>query len=465
MIYDIGFNKTYDEDDFTLTNTSFTASTIEISGQVINFASSAGLENAVVRAENLTNPNDPDPENTPLNGTYEFKPFDGSSYDISVEINGDKLGGNGCVNSMDLDTLMEHILGRSVFTEPFEYIAGDVSEDGSITTYDALQLNKELVGNTPNQFNRNWTGMSLDEYSGYSTPASGVPTIDGKISLNNVTSSSTLNDFYAIKGGDVDKSCAGAIATLSFTEKQENLRLAKLSQQSLVKGEFARIPIYGPDYTSTNVISLSFKPIADVKVLGTESGSIEVKDFNFNISDKVIDFLWATSNVQGTRIDKDEPLFFIKVESLAAIENVGSRIKLKNHRPYTNIVTKLGSKEYSSIQMLESSSFPDLGGIGVSTDIAKSHRNHFSVLVSPNPVSSVFDLSIFSKNTYQVEADLKIIQGSTGALISTRSILLHPGNNVFFIDELNGKPGGFDVYKLFIDGGNSLASGKFIKLK
>ena len=187
MIYDIGFNKTYDEDDFTLTNTSFTASTIEISGQVINFASSAGLENAVVRAENLTNPNDPDPENTPLNGTYEFKPFDGSSYDISVEINGDKLGGNGCVNSMDLDTLMEHILGRSVFTEPFEYIAGDVSEDGSITTYDALQLNKELVGNTPNQFNRNWTGMSLDEYSGYSTPASGVPTIDGKISLNNVT--------------------------------------------------------------------------------------------------------------------------------------------------------------------------------------------------------------------------------------------------------------------------------------
>ena len=291
MIYDIGFNKTYDEDDFTLTNTSFTASTIEISGQVINFASSAGLENAKVIAINNTVDITNQEDTTPISGNYTIAPFNGTSYDIGIVVKGDTLGGNGCVNSIDLDTLMEHILGRNVFTEPFEYIAGDVSEDGSITTYDAVQLNKELVGNKSNEFNRNWTGMSLDEYSGYSTPASGVPTINGKISLNNVTSSSTLNDFYAIKGGDVDKSCAGAIATLSFPEKQENLRLAKLSQQSLVKGESARIPIYGPDYTSTNVISLSFEPIADVKVLGIESGSIEVKDYNFNISDKVIDFL------------------------------------------------------------------------------------------------------------------------------------------------------------------------------
>ena len=158
--------------------------------------------------------------------------------------------------------------------------------------------------------------------------------------------------------------------------------------------------------------------------------------------------------------------FSILSGKTVAIENVGSRIKLKNHRPYTNIVTKLGSRAYSSIEMIESSSFPDLGGVGVTTDVAKSHRNLFSIGVSPNLVSSIFELSISSKITHQVKADLKIIQGSTGALISTRPILLYPGNNVFFIDELNGKPDGLYVYTLAIDGEEGgLASGKFIKSK
>ena len=167
--------------------------------------------------------------------------------------------------------------------------------------------------------------------------------------------------------------------------------------------------------------------------------------------------------MQGTRIDKDEPLFFIKVESLAAIENVGSRIKLKNHRPYTNIVTKLGSKEYSSIQMIDPSSYTGLGDLDIATDRPHSQRENYSISVFPNPISSNFELFVSSKLSQEANAELRVIQSANGSLVSSRSIILNPGDNVFIIDDLNNMPSGFYIYSLSIDGQDKLLSGKILK--
>jgi len=71
--------------------------------------------------------------NLPTNSTYEVRPRENS--DVS----------NG-VTALDLVLVKRHILGVDVFVSPYQMIAADASNDGRVTTFDILELQRLILG-------------------------------------------------------------------------------------------------------------------------------------------------------------------------------------------------------------------------------------------------------------------------------------------------------------------------------
>ena len=107
------------------------------------------------------------------------------------------------VTTQDALLISKHILGIEPFTEPQQYIAADVNQDGHITTYDVVVLRKVILGisnNFPN--NKSWRFWPSD----YEFPNSANPLVplvpEG---YNQIHMTTTIhNIFYGVKLGDVN---------------------------------------------------------------------------------------------------------------------------------------------------------------------------------------------------------------------------------------------------------------------
>ncbi len=114
------------------------------------------------------------------------------------------------VTTLDVDLIKAFLLGYTSYcwTYPWQSIAADANMSGTISIADIVLLEKVVQGGQYTM--ESWTFIPTDEYVQLSTPYCNnqySPTFDPYIDLLNFQSSTMVEDFVAVKVGDVDGSC------------------------------------------------------------------------------------------------------------------------------------------------------------------------------------------------------------------------------------------------------------------
>lgn len=140
---------------------------------------------------------------TDLNGYYQFNnsiPI-AINYTITPVKDNDPLNG---VSTFDLVLINRHILGYEPFTSPYKMIAADVNNNGSITTFDLVELRKLILG-IYSDFPDNTSWRFVDKSYKFPMPSNPWTEIfpESK-SVWNFQTNNLDDDFVAIKIGDVN---------------------------------------------------------------------------------------------------------------------------------------------------------------------------------------------------------------------------------------------------------------------
>lgn len=129
----------------------------------------------------------------------------GGSYTVRPMHNRDARNG---VSTIDLVNIQKHLLGQSAFTTPYQYIAADANNSGSVTAIDILQLRKLILGLADTlPSNTSWRFIDkahvfADPHNPWLSPWAETYTISPfASSLNDV-------DFDAVKVGDLNASAS-----------------------------------------------------------------------------------------------------------------------------------------------------------------------------------------------------------------------------------------------------------------
>ena len=132
-------------------------------------------------------------------GSFEYQVEKGADYTVSPKKDKQPLNG---VSTFDLVLMQKHILGLQTFDSPYNYIAADVNQSGTVTAFDMVitrQLILNIITDFPN--NESWKFVNM----AYPMNAPN-PLIEGYEQEHTITAinENVLLDFMAVKVGDIN---------------------------------------------------------------------------------------------------------------------------------------------------------------------------------------------------------------------------------------------------------------------
>ena len=133
-------------------------------------------------------------------GNYIFENLPaGQTYNVKSYYNGQAANG---ISSTDLVLTARHILDLTMFSDPYQLIAADVNNNGSISASDLVQMKRVLLG-LSDTFSNNSSWRFLDatfSFTGLDTPVREIIMIELMSDTSNV-------NFIGVKIGDVNGNC------------------------------------------------------------------------------------------------------------------------------------------------------------------------------------------------------------------------------------------------------------------
>ncbi|WP_425420174.1 T9SS type A sorting domain-containing protein [Phaeodactylibacter xiamenensis] len=202
---------------------------------------------------------------TENDGAYVFTNLTaGLDYTITPQRDGDYLNG---VSTFDLVLISKHILGVGPLSTPYQRIAADVNNSGSITTLDLIQLRK-LILSIDTEFSNNTSWRFVEEAYVFPDPsnpwAEQFPEV---ININDLPATSIMDaDFVAVKIGDVNGDAAAnsfAVVdersyegTFALQTDEQELKAGNEYRVSFTAAELARIEGYQATLTLSNGVEL-----------------------------------------------------------------------------------------------------------------------------------------------------------------------------------------------------------------
>ncbi|MFK7933230.1 MAG: HYR domain-containing protein [Saprospiraceae bacterium] len=226
---------------------------------------------------------------------------------------------NNGVSTLDLIMISKHILGSKPLASPYDMIAADVNNSGSITTLDLINVRKvilQLSDEFPN--NHSWRFIPRDyEFINVNNPcAEAFP--EWK-EIDQLMEDELNMDFIAIKIGDVNHS---AIPNeLAGTDERSLVDISTLSidNQPLAKGESYQVPVYLQQNTDLAGLQFSFKTNEKVRLQNIVSDALtDLNETHFSINENENQL--TLSYDQAVEIDATEPLFFIEIIAEETVE-------------------------------------------------------------------------------------------------------------------------------------------------
>ena len=211
----------------------------------------------------------------PLNQNYLIKP----SY-VDMMLNG--------VSTLDLVHIQRHILSLASLDSPYKVLAADFNRDQSVTAADIVKLRQIIIGlvvDSPSI--ESWMFVKKDQ--SFFDQLAPWPYIED-ISIVNLLSSITDQDFVAIKVGDVDGSAAVNGLNPAEIRRGQNLELYT-ADASVSAGAVIRVPIRLQKESDLKGFQFSLLHHG-LELISIESSSIHIDESNYYTKESILNISW-----------------------------------------------------------------------------------------------------------------------------------------------------------------------------
>ena len=255
------------------------------------------MANATVAAEQLTD----------VSGEFLFEEVE-IDQTYTLEMSRETRFDDG-LTTLDLLLMQRHILGLGLLDTPYKIIAGDVDNNGRVTSADLVKMRRVILGIDADFGDKqaNWTFIEADHqfnnpYVPFPLPESIVvePTDDGMLSI----------EVISVKHGDVNGSNEVSSRLKAKVRSSVNHVLSVGSAIRSVGSKTYDLPIYADD---TDLLALQFGiRLADqvddfVKLW---SDQIAISNDDYIIDGPELKMAWTSGDVT---IDITQPLFYIRI--------------------------------------------------------------------------------------------------------------------------------------------------------
>lgn len=248
---------------------------VDFAGEVLTAAKDYKMENVQITLE--TNSDLREVAFTEVDGRFRFENVpDDLEYKVRAVFDEDYRSG---VTTLDIILIQKHILGVKVMTDPYQLIAADVSNSGSISGLDLIQIRKLILGINDN-FPKNSSWRFVDknyQFSDSSKPWGWQEYVD----LAGIAGNYLQADLAGVKIGDVNGSYSGQ-GMLDASVRQAPFRVVG-EDQRFEAGEQVRVILDVSESIQVEGFQVAFNFSKEIlKLLGVKGETIGLGADHYN---------------------------------------------------------------------------------------------------------------------------------------------------------------------------------------
>lgn len=356
---------------------------------------------------------------TTFDGNYHMESTARSNCALTPVKDTDPANG---VTTADIITIRRHVLAIEPFTSPYQLIAADVNNNGSVTSYDLLLIQR-LILNINQEFADvpSWRFVPAD----YEFMDGSFTDFPESISVNNFTTDQNNLDFIGIKMGDVNRTAVPNFNTPVNTRSNEQ-EVIIIENKNYQRGDIFTVDLQMPSSSIGHQFALNY----DESQLELVEVISNVGQENFSVTaNRMVMLWWQTDEV------------------------LQPQIKLK-------LSAKQNGQLQDVLQLLTNDIPAEVYDTDLKTSpLALQFTNSTSMLdvdVSPNPAVENITVHFDSLENSLVTVSLL---HSSGGVITTWKNDKQFNHKTFNISDLNN-----GIYFLIIDNGIEQIVKKIIKI-
>ncbi len=358
---------------------------------------------------------------TGVDGAFVFDALEtGEDYTIAPTLDLDPTNG---VSTLDIVFITKHILGMDLLDSPYQLIAADANNSGTISTLDLVAIRKLILTlnlNFPN--NQSWRFIDADYvFPDPTNPwATGFPEV---ISINNIDADQDVN-FIGIKIGDVNGS-AQSHSFMPAEDRDENHPfIIQTADQDLIPGQTYRVSLSANQASLGFQFTLNFDEQA-LRLVETYYSILNEEHIGLtNLSYGAITASW--NDAEERLFDQDELITFefeaLKAGKLSELISLNSRITAaeaySNTYPIQSVELWIGEQANQRMELYQN---------------------------VPNPFSKVTRIPFFLPEDAEVKLSIRHINGQ---LVKSIEGNYEKGNNDIILQNI---PRGIYYYTLEVD--------------
>jgi hypothetical protein len=203
-------------------------------------------------------------------GTYEMNVLPSIDYIVDASKDGDYKNG---VTTLDLVLIQRHILGLSIFDDPYKEIAADANNDGKITASDLVELRKLILGLTDKFANASWRFPIKGQQM---TLGKVMPYVE-QYTYQPLTSDMSGQDFVAVKIGDINSSVVVNMTGSSAESRTSSTLQFHIEDAQVKAGEIIEVPVTSDNFAEIFGCQMTINP-ANASIVKIESGAMGIED-------------------------------------------------------------------------------------------------------------------------------------------------------------------------------------------
>ncbi len=370
---------------------------------------------------------------TTLDGTYAFELPMNADYTIIPKKDNDPLNG---VSTFDLVLMTKHILGIQPFNTPYQWIAADVNNSGTITAFDIVQLRKLILG-LDKQFanNTSWRFLAADYIFESATILN--ESLEEPSMITDLHQNKNM-DFLAIKIGDINGSAQASNLQESTSRNSREVFMIEIEDQFLITGKSYEIAFTSKQIKDIQGYQFTLA-YSDLSIADVQAGLMKSEHFGLHrLAEGLLMASWNTTASNPV----DNHLFTLQITANKT-GRISDLLQLQNNPTITEAYDQDGK------ELAIAFSFTNKKVVG-SFELFQNE---------PNPFNAQTTIGFHLPGNSEVEL---ILRDDTGRVIKQLKENREAGLNYIQIEELENNKG-LIYYQLITDYG--IQSKKMLQLR
>ncbi len=266
-------------------------------------------------------------QTTPLAGTYSFSVPSGANTTVTPTKTVTSNFSAG-INVGDLLAIQNHAASVLLLANPYQWVAGDINNNGSVDIVDYLLVQQLILGTVQHYSNGAPDWKFIPATYTFPSPNPLIPTFPQSISHTALASSMPNDNFVAVRMGDVTGNAPVNNLQGSITDRHGEIFYFRLEERALRAGEVVSVPFRARDFTQRQAyqLTLAYDPAA-LQLADIQPGALPGLSMNHfgttYAQEGYLTHLWVGQ--RPITLPDDEVLFtlvFRVREDRAALSNV-----------------------------------------------------------------------------------------------------------------------------------------------